>query len=599
MKHLAAVLMMSGLAACAVSDITGPFEGQSAEADTAAEQASLQPILEEHWALTMSENPTWATTLGVRDYDTKLGDPSLVAYERGIRSRQALLRKLEALDPATLDEDDALNRELLILELEKEVEAAEFGGKYMIITNRGGPHLTLTSLPERLPFRTEADYQSYVTRLEQIPAYLDAATARLKTGIEEGWVQPCAAMEGYEDSINVHIVIDPEDSVFLDPFDMRPSAVSDRVFTTLRTEAAQTIRDDVVPAFREFETFYNLEYQPACREEVGTSTMPGGDAYYEHRVQLFTTTDLTADEIHEIGLREVSRIREEMKEVATEANYRSLEAYQRHLRTNRKYYPRTAEERIAVASTIAKRMDGQLVNLFTYLPRMPYDIREIPLDIAEKTTTAYYSQPAGDGSRPGTYWLNTTKLNTRPLYELEALTLHEAVPGHHLQIAIAQELDLPNFRRYGGFTAFVEGWGLYAERLGLEVGFYDTPATNFGRLSYEMWRASRLVVDTGMHSKGWSRQQAIDFMVENTGLSLNNITTEVDRYITWPGQALAYKIGELKIRELRARAEERLGPSFDVRLFHDEVLEAGAVPLSVLEARIDRWIEEQAGATAL
>lgn len=305
---------------------------------------------------------------------------------------------------------------------------------------------------------------------------------------------------------------------------------------------------------------------------------------------------MTSDEVHQLGLSEVARIRGEMEQIAAEEGFSSLAAFQTYLRTDPKFYPTTAYERLAAASYIQKKMEGQLVNLFTKLPRTPYDIKEIPLDIAEKTTTAYYMPPAGDGSRSGTYYVNTTKLDTRPLYELEALSFHEAVPGHHLQIALQQELDLPMFRRFGGFTAFVEGWGLYSERLGMEVGFYETPYTNFGRLSYEMWRACRLVVDTGMHAKGWTRQEAIDFMAENSGLSMNNITTEVDRYITWPGQALAYKMGELKIRELRARAEEKLGKNFDLRLFHDEVLEAGAVPLSVLEQRIDAWIAEQMGA---
>ena len=326
---------------------------------------------------------------------------------------------------------------------------------------------------------------------------------------------------------------------------------------------------------------------------MGISSLPGGGRYYQHLTRVFTTTDLTPDEVHTIGLSEVARIRRDMANVAKEAGFDTLRDFQNHLRTSPQYYPKTAEDRIAAASTIAKQMDGKLVELFGHLPRMPYTIRPIPLDIAEGTTTAYYSQPGADGSQPGIYWLNTTKLETRPLYELEALTLHEAVPGHHLQIAISQELDLPNFRRFGGFTAFTEGWGLYSERLGLEVGFYDTPETNFGRLSYEMWRACRLVVDTGIHYKGWTRQQAIDYMLENTGLSKNNITREVDRYITWPGQALAYKIGELKIRELRIKAEVALANNFDVRRFHDVVLENGAIPLSVLETKIDRFIYDE------
>lgn len=572
-----------------------PQASMAGKATATAKNAALDRAITAYHQLTLSENPVFATTQGVRDFDQSLGDPSLAAYDRGIEARRALRAELSAIRPTGLSADEALNRELLLLELDNDIAASAFGGKYMVMTNRDGPHLDITGLPDRLPFRTVADYESYVARLGAVPAYMDAATERLRAGLLVGWVQPCEPMSGYEDSINVHVVLDPADSVLMAPFAEAPAGVPTADFERLRSAALETIRQRVVPAFRTFETFYNLEYQPACRVEVGTSTMPGGAAYYEHRVQLFTTTAMTADEIHALGLREVARIRAEMEEIARADGYPDLRSFQAFLRTNKAFYPATGEARMERASRIAKRMDGQLVKLFTVLPRMPYDIREIPLDIAEKTTTAYYSQPAGDGSRAGTYWLNTTKLETRPLYDLEALTLHEAVPGHHFQLALQQELDLPPFRRFGGFTAFVEGWGLYAERLGLEVGFYDTPYTNFGRLSYEMWRACRLVVDTGIHAKGWSRDQAIRYMLDNTGLSQNEVTTEVDRYITWPGQALAYKIGELKIRELRARAERALGEKFDVRRFHDAVLEAGAVPLSVLETRIDAFIAREAG----
>ena len=587
------------LAACAGMDLPGrggpATEDANQEANEVAPKASaLQPILDDHWAMVLRESPTFATSLGVRDYDEELGDPSLAAYEAGIEERRAILARLAALDDAGLSEDDRLNRDLLMLDLRREIEGSEYGGRYMLVTNRGGPHLSLTGMPDRLPFRSEADYESYVARLGAMPAYMAAATDRLRAGLDAGWVQPCAPMAGYEDSISVHLVAEADDSVFMDPFEERPAGVSEAAFGGYERRARERVAADVLPALQSFLTFYETEYAPACREEVGTSSMPGGEDYYAHRVRLFTTVeDATPDSVHETGLAEVARIRAEMEAIAAGEGFDDLASFQSYLRSDPRFYPKTGEERMAVASTIAKRMDGQLVNLFTVLPRMPYDIRPIPEDIAEKTTTAYYSRPAGDGSRAGTYWLNLTKLDTRPLYELEALTLHEAVPGHHFQIALAQELDLPNFRRYGGFTAFVEGWGLYSERLGAEVGFYDTPYTKFGQLSYEMWRACRLVVDTGMHAKGWTRQEAIDFMLANSGLSENNITTEVDRYITWPGQALAYKTGELKIRELRARAEDALGADFDVRLFHDAVLELGAVPLSVLETHIDAWIEEQ------
>ncbi len=562
-----------------------------AQAKPAHQNEAFQALLDEHWAWVMAQNPTFATSLGVRDYDDQLGDPSLEAYEAEIVAQKEFLTRFESLDPALLSADNRLNRDLMLLELRNNVAAAAFGGKYMNITNRGGPHMSMTRLADRLPFFTHADYQSYVKRLAAVPSYMEKATARSRAGVKAGWVQPCAPMAGYEKSISTHIVDQAEDSTFLKPFKKKPATMSDADFDALRTQAAFIIGGEIIPALEKFETFYTTEYIPACRQEIGTSSMPGGPAYYAHRVKLFTTTNQTPDEVHNIGLSEVARIRAEMEVVKDEAGFKgSFKDWLNFLRTDKQFYFKTGEERLAAAAVIAKKMDGELPNLFTRFPRMPYGVKEIPLDIAEKTTTAYYSQPAGDGSRAGYYYVNTTLLETRPKYELEALSLHEAVPGHHFQIALGQELDLPQFRKHGGFTAFVEGWGLYSERLGLETGFYQTPYTNMGRLSYEMWRACRLVVDTGIHAKGWTRQQAIDYMAENSALSLNNITTEVDRYITWPGQALAYKTGELKIRELRAFAEKELGENFDVRHFHDKVLENGAVPLSVLDDIIRSWV---------
>lgn len=559
-----------------------------------ADSGNFKNLLSDHWGWQLESNPTFATSLGVRDYDEVLPDPSLAAYEQDVETAKDFLSRLNDIPTGELSEDDQLNARLLGLDLKNQIAAAEFGGKYMIKTNRGGPHTQLTGMPNRLPFFKAADYKSYVSRLAAMPDYMDKATARLRAGIEAGWVQPCAPMTGYESSIQTHIVDDVDDSNFMSPFKKKPASMNQQAFDGFKTQAAAQIESQIIPALKKFEIFYIEEYAPACRDEVGTSSMPGGAAYYDYRAKMFTTTDLSPDEIHNIGLSEVARIRAEMDEVQKQAGFDgTFKEFQNYLRTNSDFYPKTRQERMDAAAVILKKMDGKLPELFTKFPRMPYGIKEIPLDIAEKTTTAYYNRPAGDGSRAGFYYINTTNLDKRPLYEMEALSLHEAVPGHHFQIALAQELPLPNFRKYGGVTAFIEGWGLYSERLGLDVGFYETPYTNFGRLSYEMWRACRLVVDTGMHSKGWTRQQAIDYMAENTGLSLKNITNEVDRYITWPGQALAYKIGELKIRELRARSEKALGEKFDIRLFHDAILENGAVPLSVLEDKIDSWIETQ------
>ncbi|MCH7477058.1 MAG: DUF885 domain-containing protein [SAR324 cluster bacterium] len=356
--------------------------------------------------------------------------------------------------------------------------------------------------------------------------------------------------------------------------------------------------ESVTPGYRDFLAFMRDEYVPAAPGTIGASSLPEGRAFYRHRVRRFTTLDITPAEVHQIGVSEVARIREEMEQVKSRAKFSGdLNAFIAFLRTDEQFVPKSPEALMKEVALVLKRMDGQLPTLFKTLPRAPYGIRRVPDYIAPKTTTAYYSPPPGDGSRAGFYYVNVYNLKVRPLYEVQALSLHEAVPGHHLQIALQQEMTgLPPFRRFAGITAFIEGWGLYSERLGLEAGFYQDPYSDFGRLSFEMWRACRLVVDTGLHYQGWSRQRAIDYMAENTALSLHNITTEVDRYISWPGQALAYKMGELRIRQLRRRAEERLGDRFDVRAFHDVVLGSGSVPLDVLEANVMAYINDRAAA---
>ncbi len=554
-------------------------------------QDTIDAVIKDHWAWTLEQSPTFATSLGVRDYDDRLGDSSLAAQDAAVEDQKAFLARLEALNESALDGEARVNYDLLKLDLENEIEASAFGGKYLAITNRRGPHTFLTGLPDDLPFFTAADYDSYVKRLNAAPAFIDGVIERLTKGVETGWVQPCASMTGYEKTIRFHVVEKPSDSAMMAPFKEKPAAISAKEWKRLSDAGAIAVMEKAVPAIARFADFYETAYKPACRQEIGAAALPDGRAYYDYRAKMFTTTPLTADEIHALGLKEVARIRKEMGETIKAAKFEGgFAAFQEFLRTDPQFYAKTPQELMEKNSFVAKKIDGELPKLFGRLPRMPYTLKEIPADTAEGTTTAYYERPAGDGTRAGVYRVNTSKLDTRPLYEVEALTLHEAVPGHHFQIALSQELDLPEFRKYGGFTAFIEGWGLYAESLGLDVGFYTDPYSNFGRLSYEMWRACRLVVDTGLHAKGWSRQQAIDYMKENTALSEHNITAEVDRYISNPGQALAYKIGQLKFKELRERATKALGPKFDLRRFHDAALENGAIPLSALEARIDRWI---------
>jgi uncharacterized protein (DUF885 family) len=465
----------------------------------------------------------------------------------------------------------------------------------MPITNREGFHTSFPQLPDRVPLSTVKDYENYCARLEGASTYFNQYIEVMRAGVRGGYVLPKVVLEGWEAAVEPHIVDDPAKSLLYAPFEKFPDAVPAGTRARLAERGKKAIAASVVPAFRAFRDFMASEYVPSCRESIAASSLPDGKALYEFLVREYTTLDLTPQQVHEKGLAEVKRIRAEMDGVIAKTGFQgTFPEFLDFLRTDPRFYAETPEALMEKTALVLKRMDGQLPALFRTLPRMPYGIKPIPDFMAEKTTTAYYNEPAGDGTRAGFYFLNLSNLKSRPLYEIEALSLHEAVPGHHLQIAIMQEIPgVPMFRRFDGFTSFVEGWGLYSERLGLEAGFYQDPYSDFGRLSYEMWRAMRLVVDTGMHYFGWTRQQAIDYMAANGALSMHNITMEVDRYIAWPGQALAYKTGELKIRELREYATRELGERFDVREFHDVVLWSGAVPLDVLDANVKAWVAEK------
>ena len=447
-----------------------------------------------------------------------------------------------------------------------------------------------------MPFQTIRDYHNYISRLEAFGEIVDQQILHLTTALEEGYALPGEVLEGYEGTIQAHIVAHLDDSVFMVPFQNFPGGVSDGDRTTLLEKGRHALATVVIPAYQRFMTFFLDRYQPEARPSLGASELPNGEAYYRYLIRLHTTLDLTAEEVHEIGLEEVSRLQSEMQQVIDAVGFQGdLPAFIRSLRSDSRFYARTGEQLLKEAAWIAKTMDGKLPSLFKTLPRRPYTVEPVPDHIAPKYTAGRYVGAPQGSTKPGIYWVNTYALESRPLYSLTALTLHEAVPGHHLQNALRLELeDLPDFRRYSGVNAYGEGWGLYSEWLGLEAGFYTDPYDNFGRLTYEMWRACRLVVDTGLHSKGWSRQQAIDFMAANTALSLHEIGTETDRYISWPGQALAYKMGELKIKELRRRAESALQSNFDVREFHDEILRHGPLPLAQLEEQVNLWIQEAA-----
>lgn len=557
----------------------------------------LHELFEREWEYSLRENPLRASSLGDRRYNDRWPDVSLEAIERRHQHRQQVLRELAAIPFNALSEADQLNYTLFRKRYEQEVEEHPFRWYLLPLNQRGGIQ-TAHEVADQIRFTTVKDFQDWIARLRSFPVYMDQTIALLREGIRAGMVHPRIILERIPEQIAAHIVDRPENSLFFAPFRAFPESIPPAERDQLLAAARAAIRDDVVPAYRRFQQFFLQEYLPAGPERVGIWQFPRGKEMYAFFARRYTTTNLTPEQIHEIGQREVRRIRAEMEQVIRRTGFQgSFEDFLTFLRTDPRFYYRTPEELLAAYRALAKQIDPTLVKLFRRLPRMPYGVEPIPDHIAPATTTAYYRSPAADGSRAGTYFVNLYRPEVRPKYEMEALSIHEAVPGHHLQIALAMELgELPAFRRYGSYTAFVEGWALYSESLGEELGFYRDPYSKFGQLTYEMWRAVRLVVDTGMHYLGWTRQQAIDFFKANAGKAEHDIVNEIDRYIAWPGQALAYKIGELKIKELRALAARELGERFDVREFHDVVLGSGAVPLDVLEAQVHRWIAQKKAA---
>ncbi|MEL6877850.1 MAG: DUF885 domain-containing protein [Pseudomonadota bacterium] len=556
-----------------------------------------EELREEIWQATLDTQPLLATSVGDRRGDGKLGDLSLEEYDRVAIQSEGFLARLYQIDENDLPADLQVDYAVLRRSLQDRLSGAQYDqNRYTIFTNRGGWFGSFASLPNRSPFFTKADYESYISRLEAYAKVNDDGIARSRGAISRGLTQACEPMQGLEDRIARQIVEDYQTSPFWKPFaGDKPASIADADWENLKDQASVAMEEAVLPSYREFLAFYTDEYAPNCRTGIpGVLATPGGADYYAYRVKSFTTTDMTANEVHNLGLSEVARIRAEMVEVAKEAGFDTREAFIEHLRTDPQYYMTDEDEYLAYTQALAKHIDGFMPKLFGRLPRNPYTVSPIPAAQAPGNTTAYYEPGSLETGQAGIYRLNLTELDQRPLWELPALGVHEAVPGHHHQISLQQELDIHPLRANGTFfTAFVEGWGLYSERLGIEMGIYDTPAKQMGRLSYEMWRATRLVVDTGIHSKGWSKQQAVDYMLDNTALSPANIDAEVNRYITWPGQALAYKVGELTIRRLRSEAEERLGADFDLRAFHDTVLENGSIPLSVLQNHVQLWIQDQ------
>jgi len=563
--------------------------------DKSATELFLE-LLDDHWEHTLRENPLFATGQGDHRFNDQLPNTDLEAMEADYESNKEFLRRLNAIPRDSVSSDHQVNFDIFRIQLENAIQNYELNGHLLPLNGWWDYHASFADLANRVPLNTLEDYENYLSRLRAFPAYNAGYIERLSRGAEIGFVRPKLVFDDYLESIEALIPGTAEESLLFDPFENFPAQIDEDARELLKEEAAEVIRNSVLAEFQKLYDFLAEEYLPAASETIGITDVPGGNAYYETLVKTYTTMEITADEIHQTGLDEVARIRAEMMEIVESEGFgNDFDAFTEYLRTDERFYAKTPEELMKETALVLKKMDGKLPELFKTLPRLPYGIIEVPDYLAPRTATAYYSRGTSDGTKAGNYAVNTYDLSSRPLYEVTALSLHEAVPGHHLQIALQQELEgLPKFRRAASFTAYTEGWALYSERLGLEVGFYDDPYQNFGRLSYEMWRALRLVVDTGMHAKRGTREGAVDYMAANSALSLHNIRSEVNRYIFWPGQALAYKMGEIKIRELRDMAENELGSKFDVREFHDVVLLSGAVPLIVLEQNVVNWIEQVA-----
>ncbi len=556
--------------------------------------ARFEALLEREWQRDLADNPLAASYVGDTRYDDRLPDLSFAAIETRDAADAQVLTDLARIPREALSSADQLTYDLFRIEFENRIAVAPFHPEYYELQIREGPQ-SLNEAAEQMLFQKTADYENWLKRLAAVPGYLDQYAALLRRAASEKRTQPRVIMDRVLPQLQMQTVDKPEDSPFFERFRQFPEAVPEADRQRLTAEARRVIADAVIPAYQRFTKVFHDEYLPACRETVGIWDTPDGRAFYANRARYHTTTALTPAQIHEIGLAEVARNRAEMLAVMKEVGFNgTLQEFFQHLRTDPQFYYATPDELFRAYVYTAKMIEPELPRLFGKLYRTPYGLRVIPATSAPNTTTAYYNGPSIDGKRPGYFYVNLYRPEVRPKYEIEVLTAHEAVPGHHLQIALAQEqADLPKFRRFYDVTAYVEGWALYSERLGYDLGLYKDPYSRFGQLTYDQWRAVRLVVDTGIHDMGWTRQQAIDYFMDNAAKTETDVVNEIDRYIAWPGQALAYKIGQLKILELRERAKAALGDRFDIRAFHDTILASGAVPLEIVERTIDAWIEAQ------
>jgi uncharacterized protein (DUF885 family) len=568
-----------------------------ASASIETNRKALNAVFADYWEDTLKHSPEFASTIGDKRYNDQISDYSVKAVNDGLEREENFLMRLAAIDPAGLTDQEKISRELLLRHFAEDAEAADFKEWEMPVNQMGGVHTTYPQLVAQLSFTTVKDYDDWIARLHAIPKAFDQVAANMSIGMDDHRVPPKYLLQKALEQVKGLAGQKPEDSPLALPLKSFPASIKPAEQERIKTEMLDAIGKEVLPAYLRFARFLEVSYIPAGRAEPGISSLPDGAKYYQFLIRRTTTTDLTAEQIHQIGLDEVKRDEAEMLVIASKLGFADMKSFRASLKTNPKLHPASREALLDAYRGYLTPMQAKLPQLFGRLPKAPFEVAAVP-DFLEKTSApAYYEAGTPDGSRPGRLRIDTFNATDRNLYAVEAIAYHEGIPGHHLQISIAQELDdVPTFRKFGSYTAYSEGWGLYSERLGKDVGFYQDPYSDYGRLEADIWRAIRLVVDTGVHSQHWTREQMVQYFIDHSAIDETSIQAEVDRYIAWPSQALAYKIGQLKILELRDRAKAALGDKFDLRAFHDQVLDAGALPLDVLSDRMDGWIASQKAA---
>jgi uncharacterized protein (DUF885 family) len=555
---------------------------------------ALNELFHDYWDANLENSPEFASSIGDNRFNDKISDVSVKAINNWLATEQTFLMRLAAIDPTGLTNQEKTSRDLLLRNLAQDQEAAEFKEWEMPVNQMGGIYSDYPQLVAQLSFTTVKDYDDWIARLHALPKAFDQTMTNMSIGIDDRRVPPKFLLEKTLEQVKQLADQKPEDSPLAMPLKKFPASIAAPEQERIKAEMLRAIGKEVLPAYRRFARFLEVTYIPAGREQPGISALPDGAKYYQFLIHRTTTTDLTADQIHQIGLDEVKKDEAEMLAIAQKLGFKDLASFQASLKTNPKLKPASAAALLDAYRGYLTPMQARLPQLFGRLPKAPFEVVPVPPYLEKNSSTAYYQAGTPDGSRPGRLFIDTYNYADRNLDAVEAIAYHEGLPGHHMQISIAQEMqNVPEFRKFEFFTAYIEGWGLYAERLGKDVGLYRDPYSDYGRLEGDIWRAIRLVVDTGVHSKHWTRQQMVDYFHDHSGIDETDVQSETDRYIAWPSQALAYKIGQLKILELRDRAKKALGDKFDIRGFHDQVIDSGALPLDLLSDRIDAWISSQ------